>query len=118
MEQENKQMNSLPDNAYRELAPGEEYKPMMPANAKPKEVTPYSVTFGIIMAVIFSAAAAYLGLHFRTGGSILPDIPFFSIRRFFGYLVIDSFPEIFRERHARKISIPGGNGNHGSFGFR
>ena len=34
----------------------------MPANTKPKEVTPYSVTFGIIMAVIFSAAAAYLGL--------------------------------------------------------
>ena len=62
MEQENKQMNSLPDNAYREHAPGEEYKPMMPANTKPKEVTPYSVTFGIIMAVIFSAAAAYLGL--------------------------------------------------------
>ena len=62
MEQENKQMNSLPDNAYRELAPGEEYKPMMPANTKPKEVTPYSVTFGIIKAVIFSAAAAYLGL--------------------------------------------------------
>ena len=57
MEQENKQMNSLPDNA-----PGEEYKPMMPANTNPKEVTPYSVTFGIIMAVIFSAAAAYLGL--------------------------------------------------------
>lgn len=62
MEQENKQMNSLPDNAYRELALGEEYKPMMPANTNPKEVTPYSVTFGIIMAVIFSAAAAYLGL--------------------------------------------------------
>ena len=62
MEQENKQMNSLPDNAYRELAPGEEYKPMIPANTNPKEVTPYSVTFGIIMAVIFSAAAAYLGL--------------------------------------------------------
>ena len=50
------------DNAYRELAPGEEYKPMMPANTNPKEVTPYSVTFGIIMAIIFSAAAAYLGL--------------------------------------------------------
>ena len=62
MEQENKQMNSIPDNASRELAPGEEYKPMMPANTNPKEVTPYSVTFGIIMAVIFSAAAAYLGL--------------------------------------------------------
>ena len=60
--EENKQMNSLPDNAYRELAPGEEYKPMMLANTNPKEVTPYSVTFGIIMAIIFSAAAAYLGL--------------------------------------------------------
>lgn len=62
MDQENKQLNALPDNAYRELAPGEEYKPMMPANSKPKEVTPYSVTFGIIMAIVFSAAAAYLGL--------------------------------------------------------
>lgn len=62
MEQENKQMNSLPDNAYRELAPGEEYKPMMPAESRPKEVTPYSVTFGLIMAIVFSAAAAYLGL--------------------------------------------------------
>lgn len=62
MEQEEKNLNSLPENAYRELAPGEEYKPMMPANTKPKEVTVYSVVFGIIMAIIFSAAAAYLGL--------------------------------------------------------
>ncbi len=58
--EENK--NSLPENAYRELAPGEEYKPLMPAGTKPKEVTAYSVIFGIIMAIIFSAAAAYLGL--------------------------------------------------------
>ena len=36
MEQENKQMNSLPDNAYRELAPGEEYKPMMPCEYEPQ----------------------------------------------------------------------------------
>lgn len=56
-------MNSLPENAYRELKPGEEYKPMMPANTKPKEVTVYSVSFGIIMAIVFSAAAAYLGLR-------------------------------------------------------
>ena len=35
---------------------------MMTANSKPKEVTLYSVVFGIIMAVVFSAAAAYLGL--------------------------------------------------------
>lgn len=62
MEQEEQKLNSLPDNAYRELKPGEEYKPIMPANTKPKEVTTYSVVFGIIMAIIFSAAAAYLGL--------------------------------------------------------
>lgn len=62
MEQEEQKLNSLPENAYRELKPGEKYKPMMPANSKPKEVTLYSVVFGIIMAVVFSAAAAYLGL--------------------------------------------------------
>ena len=54
---------SLPDNAYRELKPGEEYKPILPADTKPKEVTPYSVTMGILMAILFSAAAAYLGLR-------------------------------------------------------
>lgn len=62
MEQEEQKLNSLPENAYRELKPGEEYKPIMPANSRPKEVTVYSVVFGIIMAIIFSAAAAYLGL--------------------------------------------------------
>lgn len=62
MDQESTKPNSLPENAYRELAPGEEYKPIMPANTKPKEVTMYSVIFGIVMAIIFSAAAAYLGL--------------------------------------------------------
>ena len=61
MEQQ-KQNVSLPDNAYRELKPGEEYKPLMPANTTPAEVTPYSVTMGIVMAIIFSAAAAFLGL--------------------------------------------------------
>ena len=53
---------SLPENAYRELREGEEYQPIMGANETPVEVTPYSVTIGIIMAVLFSAAAAYLGL--------------------------------------------------------
>ncbi|WP_297409123.1 oligopeptide transporter, OPT family [uncultured Alistipes sp.] len=57
-----KPQNSLPENAYRELKPGEEYKPLMPASASPAEVTPYSVGMGILMAVIFSAAAAFLGL--------------------------------------------------------
>ncbi len=53
---------SLPENAYRELRPGEEYTPPMPATASPREVTPYSVTMGVIMAIVFSAAAAFLGL--------------------------------------------------------
>ena len=60
--QQNQPKTSLPENAYRELGQGEEYQPIMGANANPVEVTPYSVTVGIIMAVIFSAAAAYLGL--------------------------------------------------------
>lgn len=53
---------SLPENAYRPLKEGEEYRPVMPADAKPAEATPYSVTIGVIMAIIFSAAAAFLGL--------------------------------------------------------
>ena len=60
--EENRHDVSLPENAYRELKPGEEYRPLMPASTTPAEVTPYSVTMGIIMAVIFSAAAAFLGL--------------------------------------------------------
>ena len=53
---------SLPENAYRELKAGEEYNPIMGAKEMPVEVTPYSVTVGILMAILFSAAAAYLGL--------------------------------------------------------
>lgn len=60
--QQEQPKTSLPENAYRELKPGEEYKPIMGANETPAEVTPYSVTLGILMAVLFSAAAAYLGL--------------------------------------------------------
>lgn len=52
----------LPDNAFRELAADEHYRPVMhPAHDYP-EATPYSITLGLILAVIFSAAAAYLGL--------------------------------------------------------
>ncbi len=53
----------LPENAFRELAADENYRPVMhPAHDYP-EVTPYSVTLGLVLAVIFSAAAAYLGLR-------------------------------------------------------
>ena len=53
---------SLPENAFRELHEGEAYEPMMPAEGTPREVNLWSVCWGILMAVIFSAAAAYLGL--------------------------------------------------------
>lgn len=57
-----KQNLQLPENAYRELKPGEEYKPLIGPEKKPAEVTAYSVIMGLLMVVIFSAAAAYLGL--------------------------------------------------------
>ena len=44
------------------MKPGESYQPLLSANEKPLEVTPYSVTLGLLMTVLFSAAAAYLGL--------------------------------------------------------
>ena len=52
----------LPENANRPLKAGEKYEPIMPAGSNFAEVTPYSVLMGVVMAVIFSAAAAYLGL--------------------------------------------------------
>lgn len=52
----------LPENAFRELKPGEEYVPVLHPTKNYPEVTGYSVSLGLIMAVIFSAAAAYLGL--------------------------------------------------------
>lgn len=52
----------LPDNAFRELGTDEEYRPLMHPARDYREVTPYSVTMGLLLAIIFSAAAAYLGL--------------------------------------------------------
>lgn len=60
--EENKNQTGLPENAMRELKPGENYEPIMSAKSNPKEVTAWSVTWGLLMAVLFSAAAAYLGL--------------------------------------------------------
>ncbi len=53
---------SLPENAFTELKPGEEYIPPMRPDKSYPEATGYSVSMGLVMAVIFSAAAAYLGL--------------------------------------------------------
>lgn len=61
MEQENLTVQ-LPENASRPLKPGEKYTPILRPEKQFAEVTPYSVMMGVLMAVIFSAAAAYLGL--------------------------------------------------------
>lgn len=53
---------SLPENAQRELKPGEKYEPLLSPNKTYPEVTSYSVCVGLLMVILFSAAAAYLGL--------------------------------------------------------
>lgn len=62
MENLENKTQGLPENAYRELKNGEEYKPIMSPGKVYPEVTPWSVFMGILMTIIFSAAAAYLGL--------------------------------------------------------
>lgn len=52
----------LPENAFRQLGEDEEYVPVMHPARQYAEVTPYSVGVGLVLAIIFSAAAAYLGL--------------------------------------------------------
>ncbi len=62
MKQEEEQVTGLPENAFRELKPGETYNPLMSPDKKYPEVNVWSVSWGICMAILFSAAAAYLGL--------------------------------------------------------
>lgn len=57
----------LPENAYRELAPGELYRPLVPADAKVAEISARSIVFGLVMTSIFSAAAAYISLKLGQG---------------------------------------------------
>ncbi len=57
-----KKKMTLPENAHRELKAGEEYRPLLSPEKNYPEVTPYSVSMGLIMTIIFSAAAAFLGL--------------------------------------------------------
>jgi len=59
---EEKEKVSLPENAFSELKEGEKYEPVMSPDKSYPEVNAWSVTWGVIMAVVFSAAAAYLGL--------------------------------------------------------
>ena len=62
MKQEEDKFTGLPENAFRELKPGEVYNPLMSPGKNYPEVNVWSVTWGIAMAILFSAAAAYLGL--------------------------------------------------------
>ncbi len=62
MKQEEDKFTGLPENAFRELKPGEVYNPLMSPSKNYPEVNFWSVAWGIAMAILFSAAAAYLGL--------------------------------------------------------
>lgn len=62
MKEQEKEAMQLPENAFRELKEGEEYEPIMSPQQTYQEVNGWSVTWGILMAMLFSAAAAYLGL--------------------------------------------------------
>lgn len=62
MELNEDKIKSLPENAYRELKPGEEYQPVLPPDKSFVETSKWSVGMGLLMAVVFSAAAAYSGL--------------------------------------------------------
>lgn len=62
MDNKEQQNIELPENAFRELKEGEEYTPIMKPDRDYPQVTTWSVTWGLLMAVLFSAAAAYLGL--------------------------------------------------------
>ena len=62
MKEENQNQVGLPENAFRPLKAGEEYRPLMSPDKNYPEVNLWSVSWGIAMAILFSAAAAYLGL--------------------------------------------------------
>ncbi len=62
MKQEEDKFTGLPENAFRVLKPGEVYNPLMSPSKQYPEVTLWSVLWGVGMAILFSAAAAYLGL--------------------------------------------------------
>lgn len=72
----------LPENAYTKLKPGEEYKPIVPPEDTRAEVTAWSITLGLIMVVIFSAACVYIAL--RAGNGIEASIPIAILAIFFG----------------------------------
>ncbi len=73
MEAQQDKSSVLPENAFRELQPGEVYQPIVPADLSPPEVTLRSVLLGLGAVVLFTFAAAYIGL--KTGNVIETSIP-------------------------------------------
>jgi putative OPT family oligopeptide transporter len=63
----------FPENAYRELKPGEEYVSMVPPDVTVPEMTSRAIVFGLIMNVVFSIAATFLAL--KAGQGIETAIP-------------------------------------------
>ena len=84
METPSKSAKVLPQNAFRELEPGECYTPVVPPDDPRPEVSTRSVTIGVIMVVIFTFAAAYIGL--KTGNVIETSIPIAILAVFLGTL--------------------------------
>ena len=62
MSENQEQVKGIPENAFRELKEGEVFEPLMSPKKVYPEITPWSVAWGLVMAAVFSAAAAYLGL--------------------------------------------------------
>ncbi len=79
----------LPANAFKELAPGETYEPVVSPQETPPEVTIRSVLLGVAMVVIFTFAAAYIGL--KTGNVIETSIPIAILAVFFGNTLLQKF---------------------------
>lgn len=66
-------MKGLPENAFRELQPGEKYEPVIKPEASILEVTWRSILFGLAMGIFFSAATTYIAL--KLGQGIETTIP-------------------------------------------
>jgi len=79
---DNPKSSGLPKNAYRKLAPGEVYEPMISASDSRSEVTTWSVVTGLLMVLVFSAACIYMAL--RAGNAIEASIPIAILAIFFG----------------------------------
>jgi putative OPT family oligopeptide transporter len=64
---ETKREVSLPENAFRELRPGESYVPIVSASATIAEASARAFALAFVLNVLFSMAAAYIALKLGQG---------------------------------------------------